>query len=101
MTYENIGLDVGIEQTVQTMYGDALVRIDINWNDRWNAWYIDVQKNDNYILRGVIVSINTNLFFDSMGLGALYFRDTYPENRLSEPITKEDMGDRIKLTRYY
>lgn len=97
---EVIEISNPVEQDLIVAYGDREITIEVRWNDVLNYWYFNLKENDQYIASGVSgTAVNSNMLYDEFKLGKLYLIDT-AENT-STPITKDDLGKRLALTREY
>lgn len=101
LTKEIINIGAAVEQTVVVMYGSVAVYLRLYWNAKYNYWMLDVKKENEYLAYAIpLKTYFADLFYPSYGIGRLLLLDT-EYGKTTNPITKADLGKRIKLMRIY
>lgn len=99
MAVEYIPLAIGEEQNFSLSYNDTEYTFQLRYSDYSSSWYVNILDGENPIIMGAMLPVNVNLFKRRiyMRFGSLALIDTNPDSEVV--ITKQDLGDRIKLYR--
>ena len=101
MSIEQIQLLVGKEQEVIIPYGDATLRLTLQFDDYNIQWFCNIinEATQEVIVNGIYLKLGSDALFGlGFDFGSLGLIDTDPTNIIPVDL-KNDLGDRVQLIR--